>query len=339
MTGAERLGAALSGRFADRRMFAPMLSLYGRRYTGAPTDAHYADAALYARGYAACHAEFGPDLLFSPFAFALEAAAYGAPLRHLPDRPPVIRRPAGTSEEIARRPPADPARDPGLAYLVESAARLTSVAGGGAPVVGVLSAPCDLPALLVGAEAWIESLLARPAEARSLLDLSVEHCVALGGALAAAGCACVAMPCAWIGPQMLPRARTAPLVAALETALRRLPVPAVLHHASFPFAPFLDLVAPLPNVAGFALSAVDEPGAARALVGPGKLLLHGPFAHDFPSFTPSVLAARCAAPLAAAAGDPAFILSTSAADVPPETDPAVVRALAAAAAEAPLSRA
>ena len=64
MTSTERVVAALSGKFADRRAWTATLSLYGARLRGAPPERYYRDPRLYAEGQFAVAERFEPDLIF-----------------------------------------------------------------------------------------------------------------------------------------------------------------------------------------------------------------------------------------------------------------------------------
>lgn len=75
MTSFERIGLTIAGQFVDRRAVGPVLSLDGCRLSGSTPEAYYRDPGLYLAGQKALVKEFDPDIVFAPFALALEAEA------------------------------------------------------------------------------------------------------------------------------------------------------------------------------------------------------------------------------------------------------------------------
>ncbi len=78
MNSMERIGAVLAGKPTDRRAFTLTLSLYGARLIGKSAADYFGDPELYAAGQRAVVNLCEPDILFGPFALALEAQAFGA---------------------------------------------------------------------------------------------------------------------------------------------------------------------------------------------------------------------------------------------------------------------
>ena len=76
MNSIERISATLQGKPTDRRAVSLLLPLYGARLTDCKPSKYYTDAAAYARGQSAVRETFQPDVLFGPFAVALEGAAF-----------------------------------------------------------------------------------------------------------------------------------------------------------------------------------------------------------------------------------------------------------------------
>ncbi|HOX19219.1 MAG TPA: uroporphyrinogen decarboxylase family protein [Spirochaetales bacterium] len=339
MTGLERIGAALQGQFADSRAFTMTLSLYGARLSGAAPKDYYRGSALYRRGQAEVAALVDPDILFGPFVMPLEAEAWGATLAWTERAPPNVGKPLRSTSAFLDREAPRPDSDPRLAYLVESVRLVAADNAGIRPVAAVATCPSDLPAMALGIDAWLELLLFDPELAARVLERSGEHFRALCAAYAAAGAAFVAVPVMFANPRILPEAlvreRIVPYLAR-EFGAAGLPV--VFHHGANPLAEYLPLFAGLPGVAGFALAERDDSGAARAALGPGTLLLGGV---EGPTLARRPLArvlevARSA--LRNRAADPRFVFATASADVPWDTEPATLEALAAAARGAELAR-
>lgn len=325
MTPFERLGAALSGAFADRRLAAPLLSLYGAALAGTPPERHYRDARSYAAGQRAVAGRFSPDVLFGPFALALEAEAYGAELAWPSDAPPEVRKPLRSPAAFTAG--AKPA-GAGLDYLVESVRLTAADFRGERPVAAALTAPTDLPALALGIDAWLETLLFEPAAAGELLARAEEHFSALAAAFFQAGAAFVVVPIMFANPAILTDdlIRTL-MIPSLRRAFSGLPGPAVFHHGGNPLARRIGLFADLPNVVGFALDAADDPALARETLGDGPLLLGGPAGPNLRRMSPEAAAEAVRRVLRNRAGDPRFAVATSAADVPLDTPAEVIDAL------------
>ncbi len=325
MTPFERLGATLSGAFADRRLAAPLLSLYGAALTGASPERHYRDARLYAAGQRAVAERFSPDVLFGPFVLSLEAEAFGAELAWPAAAPPVVKKPLRGPGALAGR---ERPSGPGLDYLAESV-RLTAEAfRGDRPVAAALTAPTDLPALLLGIDAWLEILLFDSSAAADILARSEAHFSALAAEFFRAGAAFVVVPIMFANPAIL----TEPLIRShmipsLRRAFGSLPGPAVFHHGGNPLAGRIALFADLPNVVGFALDAADDPAVARATLGNGPLLLGGPTGPNLRRMAPEDAADAVRRLLRNRTGDPRFAVATGAADIPLDTPAEVIDAL------------
>lgn len=333
MNGMERVLGTIAGEALDRRAFAPVLSLYGARLTGTRLADHYTDAAAYARGAAAVRETFAPDVLFAPFTFAGIGEAFGSEIRWYDDQPPNVQRPALDSaarwQDLRIPHPWD---HPRIAFLREAVARMASDARGEVPIAVPLPSPVDLPALVMGFDAWMEAVLFEPEEARAVTDDCASLFVRLGNELLAAGGALLVVPSGLTAPHVMTRALTERFaVPALAAAFSRLTGPVVLHHIGARMLGTLDLVAGLPGVVGFAIDEADDPARAREILGPGKVLLAGPTGPALPATAPGELEGRCRRLLEGLRADPRLVLFTAGADVPLDTPPDRIHALRRAA--------
>ncbi len=339
MTGFERIGAALQGRFADRRAFTMTLSLYGARLAGSAPKDYYRESALYRRGQAEVAALVDPDVLFGPFAMPLEAEAWGATLAWTDRAPPNVGKPLRSVAAFLEAEAPRPDTDPRLGYLVDSVRLVAADNAGVRPVAAVATCPSDLPAMALGIDAWLEILLFDPALAERVLERSGEHFRSLCAAYASAGAAFVAVPVMFANPRILPEALVRErILPCLARDFGGAGLPVVFHHGANPLAEYLPLFAGLPGVAGFALAERDDSGAARDALGPGVLLLGGV---EGPTLSRRPLArvlevARAA--LRDRAADPRFVFATASADVPWDTETATLEALARTVREAEAGR-
>lgn len=329
MTGLERVLGTLGGGPVDRRVFAPVLSLYGARLTGTPLRRHLSDAEAYARGAAAVRERFDPDVLFAPFAFAHVGEAFGSEVREFDDQPPNVRRPAvASAADWGRVAIPDPERHPRLRFLKDSVARLAAAHGGQVAVGAPIPSPVDLPALVMGLDAWLDALLFDPDAARRILDDTVAFFVALANGLFDAGANLVVVPSGLTAPRMAPRDLAERLaLPALQAALGALKGPAVFHHVGAPMLASLDLVAHLPNVVAYALDEADDPGRAREIVGDARVLLVGPSGPGLNAVVAVDVERQATALLERLRSDPRIVLFTSGADVPIDTPPENLDAL------------
>jgi len=329
MNSMERMGAVMAGEKTDRRPFALTLSLYGARLTGARCADYYADPGLYAAGQRAVVDLCEPDALFGPFAFALEAAAFGAQVEQPADGPPIVKKPAfpaSADRATINRP--DPAVDPYLRYLVDSVRAVVEDQRGARPVAAPIVAPTDLPALLIGMDAWIEVLLFDPEAAAFWSRVTIEHFNALAAAYFKAGAAFLVAPVMLANPVIIPRkmARET-VIPMLAEAFAGLPGPVVFHHGGNRISSCLEDFASLPNVAGFAMDEKDSMSVSRRTLGDGPLLLGNLSGPHFSRRSPAELADRTTRLLRDRESDRRFILASSNADIPYDTDPECVAAI------------
>jgi uroporphyrinogen decarboxylase len=200
----ERIGAVLSGGTPDRRPFTLTLSLFGARLTGVSAVDYYADPSLYAAGQRAVVDLCEPDIVFGPFALALEAEAFGAVVERFADAPPLVKKPAFKSAlgiTTIKRP--DPEAAPHLRFLVDSVRAVVQNQQGTRPVAVPITAPCDLPVLLLGMDTWLETLLFKPELAAHWGHLATEHFLALAAAYFKAGASVLVTPVMLANPAII----------------------------------------------------------------------------------------------------------------------------------------
>jgi len=336
MNSLERVFSTVKGDSVDRRAYSLVLSLYGAKLTNCLLSDYYASPEKYLAGQRAVADLADPDILFTPFALPLEARAFGCTLKHFDTAPPNVIRPAckGLSDLAALRAP-NVAKDSGLRYLVEATRLLAREFGGDKPIAAILTAPMDLPALLVTIGEWIEALLFDADKRDGLFRLASDHFVALATAFFEAGASFVVVPAMFTNPQLLdPKLVGEYVIPALAEAFSRVPGPIVFHHGGNPLVPHLGLVRDLPNVVGFALDHRDSFAQARAAVGEGPVLLGNLSGPHLPGLSPAEASVRTRDIMSTLACDPRSIFCTSSADIPWSTPPETIKAVVAAVLEA-----
>lgn len=323
MNSMERIGAVLSGGTPDRRPFTLTLSLYGARLTGVSTIDYYADPELYAAGQRAVVDLCEPDIVFGPFALALEAESFGAVVERFRDAPPLVKKPAFKSAmdiTTIRRP--DPETDSRLRFLVDSVRAVVEDQHGARPVAVPIAAPCDLPALLLGMDQWLDTILFNPELATQWGLIATEHFEALAAAYFKAGANFLVAPVMMSNPAIMhPELADKTILPILRDAFGRLTGPIVFHHGGNPLSKSLDRVKDLPHVAGFAVDERDALTVSRRTLGAAPLLLGNLSGPHFSRRSPVDIAGRITRILRDRENDPNFILASSNADIPYDTDP------------------
>jgi uroporphyrinogen decarboxylase len=329
MTPMERVLAAVQGMPGERPPFTLTLSLYGARLTGCPLTKYYRSPDRYLAGQTAVIDAFSPEIVFAPFALPLEAEAFGSDLVFFDTYPPNVRKPAfGSPEQAHRLTPPLTSAHPGLSYLKECVALLSSHYRGEIPVCAILTAPVDLPAILFGIEGWLEMLLFDRERARDVLDVMHRHFVGFAEELFAAGANFIALPIMFTSSRILEPLHVRQMILPeLERAFRAVSGPLVFHHGGNRIAQSLADYAHLPNVAGFALDHRDSFSVAREKIGKDRLLLGNLNGPTLSSLTPETAADTTLSILTDRARDHRYIFASSAADIPWETPRATIESV------------
>ena len=331
MTSFERIMATMSGAPTDRPAATLTLSLYGARLLDCPLPEYYTNSAYYVEGQSAVWETFHPDLLFTPFVFAAIGAAFGSTLRYLPNYPPNLTKPAVTSaEEALRLPLPDVNSDPSLCYFRDATRGLVQRYGGEVGIVGVMPLPADLPALIMGLENWLETLLFQPTQAQQLLARSGEFFLQWAQAYAADGVDLIVMPSVSCQPRILPRKFIDTLIMPLlEELFPQVTLPLALHHGGDVQIPALNVLTTLPNVVAFVPDARDDLRTVRDLIGEKRALLGNLDGPTLAMQTPAAVMQTCREIVANRCADRRFIFATSGPDVayatPPETIYAIMQ--------------
>jgi uroporphyrinogen decarboxylase len=311
--------------------FTLTLSLYGARLTGCPLNEYYRRPARYLEGQEAVIDLCWPDIVFSPFALTLEAEAFGSELKFLLDNPPNTRKPAVRSaDDFIRLPLPDVDSHPSLLYLRESVRLLAGRYRGERAICGIVTASVDLPAMVMGIDQWIETLLFAPDKAVTVLEKAHGHFVALANALLEDGANFIALPTMFSNPQLLyPKLIDEVVLPAFARSLAEVNGPIVFHHGGNPMVPFLGNYLVFPNVAAYAVDHRDSLAEARKIIGPDRLLLGNLNGPTLSRTSMDTVLSKVAQILDDRRGDPCFIFATSGADVPFDTPPVLLQAISA----------
>lgn len=329
MNSLERVLAALQGTESDRPAVTMTLSLYGARLTSCPLKEYYTNPRAYLEGQLAVIDQCGPDIVFTPFVLTAEAEAWGCEVAYIANNPPNLKRPIlrhADGVTTLREPDID--SQSRLLYLRESTRLLAAACRGERPVAGILLSPIDLPALLLGIENWLETLLFDPANTRLMLKKSTDFFVRWANTLLAEGATFLAIPSMFTHPRLLtPKIVEDTVLPVLADALRQVNGPIVFHHGGNPIGKFIHLYDKLPNIAGFVIDNRDSFSEVRKKIDGDRLLLGNINGPALAHLSPEKISTLCRKVLTDRIDDRHFILATSAADVTYDTPLANIRAM------------
>lgn len=321
MNSYERVMNTLQGKPVDRVPVFAVLGAYGGKLTHKGLRTLYSDVDAYVAGQRAVQEALGLDLVLAPFDYSAIAEAFGGKVAWFADQPPNLKTPAvGSAAAALALPVPDPQRTARLPFIVESARRLTAAYRERVPVFAAVPGPIALPALILGLEAWLDTLLFDEAAASRLLEHTGEFFVTWANALLEAGVTALivteGMAAAEISPRSLFEDRMLPHLRAVFARVRG---PLVFHHTGGRLAPILDLLPGLPGLAGVVVSSKDDLAEARQRLGPGLLLLGNLDNLSFPTASAGEIRERSLACLRAAAPAGHFVLANSGGDIPLST--------------------
>jgi uroporphyrinogen decarboxylase len=328
MTSLERVMGRLKGTPVDRVPWFGLLSLYGARLTGASLEQHYRDPGLFSRGVDAVVDRFAPDIVAMPFSVAMEAQAYGTGIRFPANGPPNLLIPdEAIAADWQNRPDPDPDSSVPLLFMRKALSLILERHGASRAVVAGLAGPLELAVTLVGAEGLMDRLLFHPAEALALIEKTAGHFVRWANRLFADGLHLGVFVGAFCNADVLTPALAELVRPVLSQALSDVQGPLVFHHGGGRLQALLPIWTGLPHVAGYYLDARDDLPTARSIVGESPVLLGNLNGPSLPGKTPDEVRLLTRALLDRMAGDPHFIVGTSGADIPLDTQEETILAI------------
>ncbi len=317
----QRIFAAVEGKLVDRPPVTLTLSLYGAKLTGCPVEEYFTNPKAYADGQSAVIEEFHPDLIFTPFALAVEGEAFGSRVAYVKNYAPNIARPATRSAKAAAAlalPDID--SHPRLLFIRESIRLLAARYGGEIPIAGILLSPVDLPALIMGIDAWLETLLCDEAATKRVIDMTTRFFIQWGNALLDDGADLLLLPCNFSNPEIVTQKILKEIaVPAYRQAFSDINGSIAIHHGGARIEPFLSDYDDLPNVTAFVIDSRDTFAGARQKVRTNRLLIGNIDGPALNGKDPGMVHEACLKILQERSLDPHFILATSNADVPYDT--------------------
>ncbi len=329
MTGLERVFASVTGDKKDYLAISLTLSLYGARLTGCSLPEYYNSSLKYYEGMKAVKERFNPDILFTPFALAAEGEAFGSKAKYLPFYAPNIAKPATLSpKELLETPLPSAASNERIKYLYESARLMAKNLGKENAIAGILLSPVDLPALIMGLDGWLDTIIFHEEEARKICEKLTGYFVDRANALFNEGIHIIALPVIFSNPAIITKGIIDSFVLPyFSKAFSMVKGPLVIHHGVMQFNNYLNKLKDLPNVAAFAIDAKDKLKETREIIGKEKVLLGNIDGPSLNRYSVPHVEQICRRILDEREGDNHFIFASSAADIPYDTPPENIDAL------------
>lgn len=334
MNSYQRVMATLMGQPVDRLPVFAVLGAYGAKLTGVDLRTLYSNADAYVAGQQAVQSRFGFDLVMTPFVYTAISEAFGGETAWSDNQAPNMRRPGiRSAAEALLLPLPDPEQTGLLPVVLDATRRLADIYKEQVPVIAVLPGPGIMPALIIGMEQWMETVLFDPELARKLLDHTAPFFVSWATALLAAGADCLVITEGMASAEIAPRALFAELFMPLLTAtFAQISGPKVLHHTGGRINHNLDLLPGLAGLVGVAVSSKDDLAEARRLIGADLTLIGNLDNLTLPTLSAAEIYEMSLARLRTAGNSGHYIMCNSAADIPLATPAENLQAMLSAAA-------
>jgi uroporphyrinogen decarboxylase len=328
MNNLDRILAAVTGSNADCQPFTMTLSLYGASLIKSDTLAYYRNPNLWFEGQQAVVESFDPDILITPFSFPLEAEAFGSELVFLNRYAPNTRKPVITNlSQIDTLPMPDFDHSHAIQFFLKSTDLLAESYKGKRAIASPIHSPADIPALLMGIEMWIDTLLFHPKEVEKIMKKTVEHFVRLGNEFIARGSTFLVVPVNFTTPMMITEKIFKQLLPYLEDAFSQIKGPIVIHNGGSKIIPFIDRFAKLPNVIAFVLEPAESFEEARRIIGNDLVLMGNLDGPNIVKLNRDKAIEVTLKILNNRKEDKHFIFATSNADIPYDTPVETIRAV------------
>jgi len=333
MNAYQRVMNTLTGAPVDRLPVFAVLGAYGGKLTNTDLRTLYSDAGAYVAGQKALQAEFGFDLVLCPFDFSAISEAFGGEVAWCADQVPNMKRPA--VQEVAaalRLPLPDPEVTGRLPFILEATRRLSQIYREQVPLIGVLPGPGILPALFVGMDRWMDTVLFDAAGARELMDHTGSFLVSWANALLAAGADCLVFTEGMAAAEIVPRGIfEGQFLPHLAQVFARIAGPKVVSSTGGSMNHVLDLFPGLEGLVGVSAGSRDDLAVARRLLGTELTLIGNLDNLTLPTASAAEVTQLSLARLRSSGASGHFILGNSGADLPQATPPENLRAMLEAA--------
>ena len=315
MNGLERTMAIVSGNSTDRSPYVLLLSLYGAKYINTSFEKYYRNPEVWFEGQKVTIDKFDPDIITSPFAFPLEAEAFGSQVTFPENYAPNIKKPLIKElSEISNLKLPD-LNHPSLKFLIDTVELLVSNYKGDKAIAALFFSPCDFPALLLGIEKWVDTLLFHPESVKALMHITIPHFVRMANLSLEKGATFVVTTANFINPDIVTDKIFKEIKPFLIKAFEQIKGPLVIHHGGCRMGKFAKYYAELPNVIGLVIDPRDGLLETRTLINKQTVILGNLDGPGIEKLDKDVLRKKCDTILHFMQYDPHFIFATSNADI------------------------
>jgi uroporphyrinogen decarboxylase len=325
----------LQGHPVDRTPVFAVLSAYGGRVANIDLRTLYNDVESYVTSQQMVQKTFGFDLVLPPFDYCAIAEAFGGEIVYFEDQPPNMKRPATIiPEKVLKIPLPSPWKTERLPMILEATRRLHDLFHGKVTLLAPVPGCCILPSLIMGLDAWMETLVFDAPLASDILQYTSQFFVAWANALIDAGVDGLIVPEGMATVEIATRELfLEQLLPHLRATLEMVQGPVIFHHTGGHIGHVLDLLPGLPNLVAVVIGPRDSLTEARRLLGPDVTLLGNLDNVRFHTMTPEEVHRQCMACLETAVPAGRYILSHSGPDIPFDTPPENLHAMIAASRE------
>lgn len=329
----ERVMNTFQGLPTDRLPVFAVLGAYGGKLTRTDLKTLYSDAQAYVAGQQAVQDFLGFDMILATFDYSAITEAFGGEVAWFDNQAPNMKRPAisDPSAVVTLNLP-DPSRTGRLPVILAATRQLSSMYRGNVPVFAAVPGPGALPALVLGLEAWMETVLFDEDNARRILERTGRFFLDWVHALCEAGVTGLVVTESVASVEISTRKLFEEVfLPHLNSLFGQINVPVVFHHGGGRIQHILDLLPGLPGVVGVVVGSKDTLVAARSALGDELTLIGNLDNLSLPAVSAAEIRRRSLECLKTAAPAGRYILSHSAADVPISTPLENLRAMLQAA--------
>lgn len=273
ISGYQRVINAVQGIKMERPPASLLLSLYGSKYTSSTLKDYYSIPEKYLEGQQAIVNKFEPDIVSAPFVLPFEGEIFGSKLKYHDNSPPHIKTPAIEKYNEIRKISLPQTNIGCKKYIQDSVELLVKAFKHEKFIAGITLSGIDSPAMIMGIEGWLDTLLFHQNEANILMEITSEYFIQYSNALFDAGIDVLVIPSAFSNPEIITEKLLVDVTLKyLSDSLKLIKGPVIIHNGGARIVDFLPYLINLENVAGFFIDENEDFDSARKLVG-NKLLL------------------------------------------------------------------
>lgn len=194
MTPMERVMAVCRHEKTDRVPFILASRAFGLKYAGVKFVEAYKDPDVYVRSQLKLIEDFQLDSVWDIWCTPAVDEALGATMDTPEDDPPWIAEPCVHGpEDLGKLRRVDPWKDGRMPYLLDVVARLKKAVGNEIPITAWASPPFRTACMIRGNTELYMDMYDNPKFVKDLLEITTENCTAYGKALVEAGADIIAI--------------------------------------------------------------------------------------------------------------------------------------------------